>query len=410
MNETRTEQEFDIRLLFKVLIKFWYIILAATVLLGAVVGGYKAATAKPTYVARIFFWVEGSANNMAASQMAAGYVELINSGPQELWDRANTHQSDDSESNQDLNEKWGLSISDTYSLLHSMVSAYRSDEESNMFTLSVSSSSKEMTYDAVSSLQYVTESVLEKISGVSNVKRTSEIFDLSDVIVRSDSKLKYAAIGALSGFAVSYALCLWLYINRKRIDGIEMLKAAEIAPIVSVIPTSPTELSGERAEPSSEIPFETRESFNFLRAALTTDRGEGVYVLMPASESHSSAFITAGLALSFAESGHRVAAVGAVGTGIEVQGLTNKTVELKDGYISGSDIAAAVAECKKDAGYVLVSLPSHSRVEDITAVSRVSDGFILTVGVGDRIDFVKKAVERIEGAKGNTVGICYTEK
>ncbi len=341
--------------------------------------------------------------------MAAGYVELINSGPQELWDRANTHQSDNGESGQDLNEKWGMSINDTYALLHGMVSAYRSDEESNMFTLSVSSSSKEMTYDAISSLQYVTESVLEKISGVSNVKRTSEIFDLSDVSVRIDSVWKYVAIGALTGFAVSYALCLWLYINRKRIDSVEMLKGAEIAPIVGVVPTSRTEPANEDGEPSSVIPFETRESFNLLRAALTSDRGEGVYVFMPASESRSAAFITTGLALSFAESGHRVAAVGAVDTGIEVQGLTNKIVEQKDGYISGSDIAQAASECKKDAGYVLICLPSHSKVEDITAVSRVSDGFILTVGTGDRIDFVKKAVERIESAKGNTVGICYTE-
>ena len=410
MQDVKKEQEFDLKLLFGVLLKFWYVILIATVLLGAIAGGYKMMTAKPTYVASVSFWVsstgENSSNTMGAAQMATGYVELINSGPKELWDRANTYQSDKDPSAQALNEKWGISINDTYSALGSMVSATKSHEDSLMFTLTVSSSSLTYTYDAIFSIQYVTESVIAEISGVANVVRVSEIFDTSDIGVRTDSTLKYAMLGAGCGLVISYIVCFFLFINRKKIDSADMLADAALASVIGNIPMLGAVSPDSEGQPSAGVSVKTREAFNLIRAALVADGGS-VYTLLPVSEEQSSAFVTAGVAESFRETGRSVAVV--ADTDLDLEGILCKTVESVDGYAVGAALAAAVTECRASADTVLVSAPVHTRVEDVSAVGAVSDGFVLTVGRGDRIDGVEAALSHIERAQGNTVGLCYTE-
>ena len=407
MQDVKKEQDFDLKLLLKVLLRFWYIVLIVAIVFAAATGGYKMIASQPLYRASVSFWVSSdggtSSNTMGAAQMATGYVELINSGPKLLWDRANTYQQDKDPSAKTLNDKWGISINNTYAALGSMVRATKSSEESLMFTVTVTSLDINRTYDAIFSVQYVTESVIAEISGVANVIRVSEVFDTSDVTVVSDSPLKFALLGAVIGAVVAYVCCFFYYINRRKIDCADMLEGSGSSRVICNVPMLS---EAEDGLPLAQIPHKTKRALNLLRSTLC-EYGGKTFAVASVSEKSSPDFICSGLAASFIQSGKKCAVVS--DTELDIEGVFCKTVDGGGGTLSAAALTDAISELQESYDAILVNLRSCSALDDPNSVFCATDGVVVAVYKGDSLTDVERVVKGIESANGKTAGLCYVE-
>lgn len=410
MQDGKNSKEFDLSFLIRVGLKFWYLILLGAVIFGAIGGVFKTVTVKPTYTSTVSFWVsadgDNSSNILGAAQIATGYVELINKGPKALWDRTNTYENTKNPSKPTLSDKWGMSINDTYATLDAMVSASKTYDESFMFTVRVTSGSRERTFDAIFSLQYVTEEVLASISGNSNVVRVSEIFDTSDISVSSSSALKYAVVSALIGAVLAYLACFVFYLYRRKIESAEHLsESCELAVLASV--------NMRQADKNSEevtvgICEETVRQVSLLRTELDNlTGGAKVYGVIPSSPTVSAEFISLCLAESFGNIGSKTLLVCPADMS-DAKGLTVMKPE-EDGKDAATGRVGLALSNKEAYDRVIVALPSIYDILDLGSSVPLLDAVMVVTAKGERIERITETVSSLNKVGIGAVGACYIE-
>ena len=76
MNETRGEIEINLKDVFSVLLKRWWLILIATFVGGALLFGYAYATYVPTYQSTAKMYVNNKANDSLGTQLGTSQVDI----------------------------------------------------------------------------------------------------------------------------------------------------------------------------------------------------------------------------------------------------------------------------------------------------------------------------------------------
>ena len=207
-NEACKDREFELAELFGLLKRFWIVILATTVIFASAGLVYTKTFKRDVYVGTAYFWVNGngdsisSSSTMGAAQMAANYAELAN---KELLLRRAVQ-------NYGLDKTWGVTEDGAVARLRSMVSS-GSQDESFVFYVSVSSTDKDVAYQAISAVQHTMIDVVATVNGdadntLSNkyITLVGEVHSVQDISVSSPSALKNVAVFALVGFLVGFVV------------------------------------------------------------------------------------------------------------------------------------------------------------------------------------------------------------
>ena len=144
------EREFDLSILWKVMRKYLILLIIIAVSFAFVGAVYTSIFVEDQYTGSAKFWVNGStasnvssAATMGAAQMATNYAELAKS----------TELLKEAVVNYKLDEIWGVTEQQAIGILGRSVSAGKSDVDSFMFTVRVTTNDPEVAFDAISAMQ-----------------------------------------------------------------------------------------------------------------------------------------------------------------------------------------------------------------------------------------------------------------
>jgi len=301
-NEATTETNrarISIAMLLGALKKFLVVILIATVVVGALAGVYVKLFTKTSYSAKAEFQAINvlpsnayisDAMLSAAADIATNCVEIIKKP--EIIKTAVSHKLPDGKT---LYEYLGATSEEgAVATVASMVSAGKASSDSAIFTVTVSTSDMNRTYQVISAIQDVLPGIVEQMYNVTEnsqittqLRYLDRVESINEVYPVRMSAARFAIIGAAVAFVVSYLICFFVFINDTKVYDDSTIKAHFTAPVIGIIPewNVPGQESGSRRSKkrsviagdkrdytgkllSSSTPFGVMEAFNTLRTNL----------------------------------------------------------------------------------------------------------------------------------------------
>lgn len=336
-NETR-EREISISFLFKVLKKNVAVICIATVLFGIFGGLYSVFFQKTKYTATAEFHVNNilptagyvtDAMLSAASKIADSCVEVAKK------DVLAKKAVEDPE--HELDKYFGVPKTQAVSYVKSMISAGKSNTDSQIFYVTVTSQNKDHTYHVILAIQdvmqevanLVTQSELNSVSAP-KLALVTEIEEEKQIKTVTPSHTKYALLGAILGLVASYAVTFVIAINDTKIYGEETVKQNFSQPVIGAIPQWMAESDMDSRKLShkkriardvgkttrrytdklitKDTPFAITESFKLLRTNLCYSIAADscpVFAITSDYSGSGKSLVSANLAVTFAQLGKR---------------------------------------------------------------------------------------------------------
>ncbi len=424
--EKTAKNEFEVKTLFKVLVRFWIIILALTVVLGAAGFLYTSVTNRTVYVGKASFWVkigDGFSQTGGAAQMATNYTELANT---DALCRLAVKMDD-------LVTEWDVNDEDAaVSRLRSMVSADKSNEDSLRFTIYVRSYNIDEALTGTRAIQQAMLYLVAQINGVEigsnpeNLPESSgndymllidQVRSSHDISVTGTrSVAKYTVLGAAVGFVLGYAIAFVLYMFKKKAYD-EQIVEDEIARVLATVPDTADAASAD-GEVSAALAHGVTEAFNVLRHGIYSENAAGAVWVTSASREYSSEFVAYNLAASAARTGKNVLYIHFDNTTGEdvnpsaVSELTNMkslTLRYEGEYISSAAITAAVAECKDDYDTVVLATSAPECISDAAAAVAAFDGVVVAVSRNQSVAEARKNMQLLDSVGANVYGACFVK-
>ncbi len=329
-------REISFSVLLKVLKKYCAVILIATLVLGLLAGAYSAFFQKTRYTAKSEFLVKniiptaGYINSQmieAAAYIASTCVEV--STKDILAKKAvEVHE---------LDKYFQCPESDAIRYVMSMISASKSDVDSSIFSITVSSLYADHTYRVMLAVQDVMPDVVKAVTtadensiSAPSLSLVTSVETEKDIKVITPSIRKMVVFGAAIGAAISYIVMLIIYINDKKVYDVDSIQSTFDTPIIGTIPQwiskSDAEMqkfsrkkllardiskTGRRYDDkliSKTTPFAITESFKQLRTNLSYSIAAEKCPVFAVTSDFSGAgksVISSNLAVSFAMLGKK---------------------------------------------------------------------------------------------------------
>ena len=233
MNENKSKYEVDVRQVLDMLIKRWWIILIAVLVLAGAAFGYTELTAISTYTSNATLLINGDSNLSSYQQILAGqyqskdYPYILKSldtldAAAQLLNETNAVQG---------KQYNGQS-------LQKMVS-YKSEEDSRIFKISVESTNPE---EARAVAEKIIEAFTEKVNQHTDNKVTVKVVERPRTpTVASTANIKRnVLIGALIGLAIGGGIATFLGLSADTLDSGAWLHRTykDTAPLLASIPNS----------------------------------------------------------------------------------------------------------------------------------------------------------------------------
>lgn len=424
--EKTAKNEFEVKTLLKVLIHFWVIVLALTVVFGAVGFAYTSLTNRTVYVGKATFWVktgDGYAQTGEAAQLATNYTELAKT---DALCRLAVKMDD-------LVTEWGANDEDeAVNRLRSMMSADKSDEDSLSFTVYVRSYDQNEALTGTRAVQQAMLYLIAEINGVeigSNPENLPESSGNDYVLlmdqVRSShdisiggtrSVLKYTVLGAAIGFVLGYAIAFLLYVLKKKAYD-EQTVEDEIAPVLATVPECTAEASSD-GEVSASLAYEVEEAFNVLRHGVLSNGSASAVWVTSATAEYSSQFVGYNLAAAVARSGRQVLYIHldhADGEDVkpsavsEITNMKSLALGYEGDYVNSSAIAAAVAEGRAEYDTVILASSAPERIRDVYVAASAFDGVVVAVSRKQDIAAARRNMELLDSVGANVYGACFVK-
>ena len=248
-NET-SRAKISITILWKVLKKFWAVVLISAVLVAIFAGAYKYVRTPETYTVTSTFYIrnindknttiDGNSQS-AAADVAAQIVALVNADWDDLDNLATKAVTDNPELSKYIGEDKGAIKG---------VTAAQKGKDSNQFTISATDANKEKAHAAVIAVQQVLPQAVEEYlkgpadSVIATTADTvtfvpTDFTEASDGgFIRTNGKgeKKFALLGGAVAAVVSYMICLFVFINDTKVHDEATIKENFTSPIIGVIP------------------------------------------------------------------------------------------------------------------------------------------------------------------------------
>jgi len=241
INEVK-EREISFSVLFKVLKKNLVIIVAAAVVLALLLGAYSVLFQETKYTARAEFLV----NNILPT---AGYVTT------QMTDAAATIASTCVEVStkdilaknavraHELDKYFACPESEAVKYVMSMISAGKTDADSQIFSVTVTSKNPDHTYRVIRAVQDVMPDVVKTITtseensvSAPSLPLVTEVETEKDVRTVTPSLMKMVVLGGALGAVISYVIAFIVFINDKKVYDEESIKESFKQPIIGSIP------------------------------------------------------------------------------------------------------------------------------------------------------------------------------
>lgn len=330
------KREITLGYLWEVFKRSLVVMIIAAIILGALGAVYAAVVEKPKYRATATFFVNNTtgdadytstAQTGAASDVANACVELAT---QDKPIRAAVEKHG-------LTEKLGYENDDAcVQAVKGMVSAYKKDSASLIFYISVTSETKNKSYETMSAIQSVIPSVIEDLYGLSHetdrgdfVRVIGEVRSENDVATVKTSPLKLAVIMAFVAVIVVYVVYFIITVTDTSVYGEATIKENFDYPVIGNIPTwYSSDEEEDMAKPKfgkrkigpnltnyedkllvHETPFFVTEAFNALRTNMifsAVAAKNPIFVITGDSAGVGKTVIATNLSLSIANLGKRV--------------------------------------------------------------------------------------------------------
>ncbi len=424
---TNKEKEFDLAALFEVLRRFWILILAITLLFGAVGVTYSALTDITTYTGTASFWVNSNSsssvgnvnqsNTMGAAQMASNYMELASKDF--LVRRA--------VQNGELAVKWNTTEDGAVSILKNMIYAYKSDVDSLVFSVYVVSSNPNVAFEATQAIQSTMEEVIVEVNGETigsangkYITIIDQVQTLDDITVSSPSVIKKGLIFAIIGFVLAYCLFFALSFFSTKVYAVDKLAERYDLPILAEVPMKkPTSADNE----VDDYPFDS-DAFTVLRNAINIEEDK-VVTILPTSTECSGSYISMGVAHAFSRLGKKTLFVTNLYTQNEEsedsdslniianEGLVSYAEPPRGAWINsridGMALASLIESAKDGYDIVIVDLPNRERVYDISAYSTLSKKAVLVVHKNDSYKEIDATIKALVSGGLEAGGLCFVE-
>ena len=269
INEVK-EREISFSVLFKVFKKNIFIIAAATLVLAILLGAYSVVFQDTKYTAKAEFLV----NNILPT---AGYVTT------QMTDAAATIASTCVEvSTKDILAKkavevheldlyFGCPESEAVKYVMSMISAGKTDADSQIFYVNVTSLEPAHTYRVIRAVQDVMPDVVKTITtseensvSAPSLPLVTKVETEKDIRVLSPSPIKMIVLGAALGAVLSYVIAFIIFINDKKVYDEESITENFKQPVIGAIPQWVSE-SDEEAQKLSRKKLLARDVSKSLR-------------------------------------------------------------------------------------------------------------------------------------------------
>lgn len=421
------EKEFDLLALLEVLRRFWILILAITLVFGAVGVTYSVLTDTTTYTGTASFWVNSTSsssmgnvnqsNTMGAAQMASNYIELAKKDF--LVRRA--------VQNGDLAVKWNTTEDGAVNRLKNMIYATKSDPDSLVFSVYVVSNNANIAFEATQAIQSTMEEVIVEVNGETigsangkYITIIDQVQTLDDITVSSPSILKKGVIFAMIGFVLAYCLFFAISFFSTKVYEVKRLAERYDLPILAEVPMrKPTTADNE----VDDNPF-AFDAFTVLRNAISSE-DDKVVTILPTSTECSGNYISMGVAYAFSRLGKKTLYVTNLYTKneetqdsgtlniISSEGLVTYAEPPKsawvDSRIDGMALASLIEGARESYDVIVVDLPDRERVYDISAYSALSKKAVLVVHKNDDYKEIDATIKVLVGGGVEAGGFCFVE-
>ncbi len=287
----KQKKEITFAHLYKVLKKSLLIMLISAVIVGALGALYTAFVVKPTYKATSSFWVNNTtagadytsqAQTAAASVIAASCIEL------------STHEklARTAVEKYQLTEKLGMeNDNQTVNYVKNSISAYKLNEDTLLFYISVTTADKEATYTIMNAVKDVVPEVVEELNSFKFdvedkrgdfISLTDYPYSIDSVQTIKTSPVKIALILAVVAAIVVYIIYFVISLLDSSVYGEETIKENFEQPLIGTIPSWRSGDDNERTSKrkkgdtfirrnytnkliGADTPFFVTEAFNALR-------------------------------------------------------------------------------------------------------------------------------------------------
>lgn len=329
------KKEITLGYLFGVLKKSLIVMIIAAVVLGALGAVYAKFLTKPTYRATAGFWINNTtadadytstAQTSAASDVASSCVELA-STDKPIRAAIKKHG---------LVEKLGYSSEgECVDAIRKMINAYKEEETSLIFYVSVTSPDPDVSYDVVVAMQDIFPEIIKTLYGFQHDTNRGEFVSVVDEVVDKDrdvdvivkSPVKTAIIMALIAAVIVYVIYLVISLLDTSIYSEETVRSNFSFPILGSIPTWLTKEELENGVKkksakdkrvnntydeklvSPEAPFHVNEAFNSLRTNVIYAAAAAknpVFVVTGDTAGVGKSIVSSNLSLSIANLSKRV--------------------------------------------------------------------------------------------------------
>lgn len=236
------DKEISFSVLFKVLKKYFVVVLIATIIFGVIAGAYSALFQKTKYTAKSEFLVKnilptaGYINPQmieTAAYIASTCVEV--STKDILAKRAVREH--------ELDKYFQCPESEAVKYVMSMISASKSDIDSSIFSITISSLNADHTYRVMLAVQDVMPDVVKTVTtadensvSAPSLSLVTSVETEKDIRVVTPSLRNMVVFGAAIGAVISYVAMLIIYINDKKVYDVESVQSAFNNPIIGTIP------------------------------------------------------------------------------------------------------------------------------------------------------------------------------
>ena len=235
MNENKSKYEVDVSQVLDMIIKRWWIIVIAVVLLAGVAFGYTELTTAPTYTSSATLLINGDSNLSSYQQILAGqyqtkdYPFILKS-----LDTLEMAAALLNETNAVPGKEYsGQSLS-------KMVS-FKSEEDSRIFKISVVSANADEARVVAEKINYA---FTKKVEEVTDNKVTVKVVEQprTPTVASTASVKQNVLIGAIAGLAIGVGIAVLLGLAADTLDSGEWLhqKYQDVAPILASVPNSST--------------------------------------------------------------------------------------------------------------------------------------------------------------------------
>ena len=233
MNENKSKYELDIKQIFDMLIKRWWIIVIAVVLLAGAAFGYTKLAATPTYTSSATLLINGDSNLSSYQQILAGQYQtkdypFILKSLDTLDAAAALLNATEAVPGKEYS---GASLS-------KMVS-YKSEEDSRIFKITVTASDPD---EARAVADKITAAFNEKVNQHTDNKVTVKVVEAprKPGSASTTNTKRNVLIGAAIGLVLGAGVAILLGVSADTLDSDAWLhqKFADRAPLLASIPNS----------------------------------------------------------------------------------------------------------------------------------------------------------------------------